>query len=290
MKNLNENSFEEIGSHEPNAIGNRHFFSPNNPPFNSGFAFLLWFLSVLFIVVVPLFFVIPYLIKTGISVNDREAMQKAVTTDPNAVLFGLAGTILAHLLTIILAWAIITKFNKYSFREMLGWKWGGFKFWHGAAILVGVYAVALTLSNFFGSQDNEMLRILRSSPEAVYVVAFLATFTAPLVEEVVYRGVLYSALQRTFNVAAAVILVTVIFAVVHVPQYYPDFSTIISILLLSLVLTLIRVKTNNLLPCIIFHTVFNGIQSLLLILSPLLPKSMDPLQEPTTSAILHFFK
>ena len=290
VKNFNENNLEEMGSREKNALESPHLYSPNNPPFNSGFAFLLWFLSVLFIAVVPIFFVIPYLIKIGIPVSDREAMQKAVMTDPNAVLFGLGGTILAHLLTIILAWAIVTKFNKYSFREMLGWKWGGFKFWHGAVILIGVYAIALTLSNFFGSQDNEMLRILRSSPEAVYLVAFLATFTAPLVEEVVYRGVLYSAFQRTFNVTAAVILVTVIFAFVHVPQYYPDFSTIISILLLSLVLTLIRVKTGNLLPCIIFHTVFNGIQSLLLILSPLLPKSMDPLQEPTTSVILHLFK
>ena len=290
MNNLNENNFNKIETHRNNALENPHEFSPNNPPFNSGFAFLLWFSSVLFILVVPVFFVIPYLIYRGVSVNDQAAMQKAITDEPNAVLFGLGGTILAHLLTIILAWVIVTKFNRYSFREMLGWNWGGFKIWHGVVILIGVYAVALALSGLLGSSDNEMLKILRSSPQAVYLVAFLATFTAPIVEEVVYRGVLYSAFQRTFNVAAAVILVTLIFAIVHVPQYYPDFATITSILLLSLILTLIRVKTDNLLPCIIFHTVFNGIQSILLLMRPFLPASMDPLQEPTVQTIIHLLK
>lgn len=288
MNNLNDDNFEELNPRRKHEIENRNF-SPNNPPFNSGLAFLLWLASVVFIVILPMVFVIPYLIKSGMR-GDQAAMKKAVMNDPNAVLLGLGGTILAHLFTIIAAWAIVTKFNKYSFREMLGWNWGGFKIWHGVVILVGVYAVALALANLLGSQDNEMLQILRSSPQAVYVVAFLATFTAPIVEEVVYRGVLYSAFQRTFNVIVAVILVTLIFAIVHVRQYYPDFATIISILLLSLLLTLIRVKTDNLLPCIIFHTVFNGIQSLLLLMRPFLPQSFDPLQEPTVQTILHLLK
>lgn len=289
MNNLNENDFEEIEPRRETALDEPQNFSPNNPPYNSGLAFLLWFASVVFIIVMPMVFVIPYLMKNGIR-GDQAAMKNAIMNDPNAVLLGLGGTILAHLLTIIVAWAIVTKFNKYSFREMLGWKWGGFKIWHGVVILVGVYAVALVLSNFLGSTDNEMLQILRSSPQAVYLIAFLATFTAPIVEEVVYRGVLYSAFQRTFNVIIAVILVTLIFAIVHVPQYYPDFAKIISILLLSLILTLIRVKTDNLLPCIIFHTVFNGIQSLLLLMRPFLPQSMDPLQEPTIQTIIHLLK
>ena len=114
------------------------------------------------------------------------------------------------------------------------------------------------------------MKILRSSRSAVYVVAFLATFTAPLVEEVVYRGVLYSALQKSFGVWVAVLLVTFLFALVHVPQYYPSYSTIFLICLLSLILTLVRVRTANLLPCIVLHTVFNGVQSLVLVLQPLL--------------------
>ncbi|MBA2606965.1 MAG: CPBP family intramembrane metalloprotease, partial [Acidobacteria bacterium] len=123
----------------------------------------------------------------------------------------------------------------------------------------------------------------------LYLVAFLATFTAPLVEEVIYRGILYSAFQKTFGVGLAILFVTIVFAAVHVPQYYPSYSTIFLICLLSLVLTLIRVWTGNLLPCIVLHTLFNGIQSLVLVLQSFLPQNSDSTPEPA-AFIIHFIK
>ncbi|MGI8639631.1 MAG: CPBP family glutamic-type intramembrane protease, partial [Pyrinomonadaceae bacterium] len=84
-----------------------------------------------------------------------------------------------------------------------------------------------------------------------------------------------------------VFLVTILFAAVHVYQYYPSYSTIFLIVLLSLILTLVRVRTKNLLPCVILHTIFNGIQSLLLILQPYLENIGA--QEKAASFI-HFFK
>jgi len=126
-----------------------------------------------------------------------------------------------------------------------------------------------------------------------YLVAFFATFTAPIVEEVVYRGVLYSAFQKKFGLAASVIFVTLLFTIVHVPQYsvngVPDYASVITLLVLSLVLTLIRAKTGNLLPCIVLHTVFNGIQSLFLILEPFLPSS-DTTTPDVQGFIQHLFK
>ncbi len=124
------------------------------------------------------------------------------------------------------------------------------------------------VGNYFPEKENDLIRILQSSRTAVYIVAIMATFTAPLVEEVVYRGVLYSAFQRTFGIPAAFVLVTALFAIVHVPQYYPSYSTLFLLTVLSLTLTAIRVKSNNLLPCVILHTLFNGIQSVFLILRP----------------------
>jgi membrane protease YdiL (CAAX protease family) len=100
------------------------------------------------------------------------------------------------------------------------------------------------------------------------------------VEEVVYRGVLYAAFQRTMGVPAAFLLTTFLFAVVHVPQYWPSFSTIFLLTVLSLILTTIRVKTNNLLPCIIFHTIFNGLQSIALLAEPL-TRSASEVPNPT---------
>lgn len=250
--------------------------SPNDPPWGSLVALFFWILSVILITVVPVFLLVPYFGPEALSGMQGDQFQTAVLSDPNAVLLALGGTFGAHVVTMIVGWAIVTRFSKYKFTEVLGWKWGGFKLWHGALIFIGVYCFAILMSLLLGTQDNEMQRILRSSRSAVIAVALIATFSAPLVEEVVYRGVLYSAFQRTMGMPLAVASVTLVFALVHVAQYYPDGATILSIVLLSLILTGLRALTGNLLPCVIFHFVFNGFQSILLLIQPYIPVTVDP--------------
>src|SRR5690606_2955976 len=104
----------------------------------------------------------------------------------------------------------------------------------------------------------------------------MATFTASIAEEFVYRGIVYSSFQRTFGVPAAFLFVTLLFVIVHVPQYYPSYSTIFLLVLLSVILTLIRVVSGNLLPCIILHTLFNAFQSVLLLLEPYISSDEVP--------------
>ena len=209
-------------------------------------------------------------------------------SDPTSIFLQLLAVLPAHLLTVLVAWLVVTRVRKFSFRRTLGWEMGGSKWWHFCLVLIGFFVVAGVVGYFVPEQENDLLRVLHSSRSAVYIVAFVATFTAPLVEEVVYRGVLYSAFQRTLGVPAAFLLVTSLFALVHVPQYYPSYSTIFLLGLLSLILTSIRVKTGNLLPCIILHTLFNGIQSVLLILETL-TKSTD-VPAPAATLLLHLFK
>ncbi len=253
--------------------------TPNNPPWNGWTAVGVWALSVAFIVVIPVIFLGLYAASRGITLSDREQFKEFIFTDQGAIVSQLLPILLAHFLTIAVAWAVVTRFNTYGFRKTLGWKKGGFRWWHYCIILGGFLVVATIVTAYFPEQENELIRLLKSSRTAVYIVAFFATFTAPLVEEVVYRGILYSAFQRTFGTPAAFILATALFSIVHVPQYWPSYSTIFLLTLLSLTLTAIRVKTNNLLPCIILHTLFNGLQSVLLILEPYLisPEVPNPI-------------
>lgn len=246
--------------------------SPDNPPWNSGIAFLSWFVSVALIVIIPAIVFVIYIFSKGISLTDQAQLGEIIKNDINASILQIVAIFPAHILTLVMAWAIVTRFNKYSFREMLGWKFNNFRFWHIIAVIVPIFILALALTSYFGEQENEMTRLLKSSRTAVILVAILATFTAPIVEEVIYRGILYSAFQRTFGTWAAVFLVTLLFAIIHVPQYFPNFVTISVICVLSLALTLVRVWTKNLLPCIVLHFVINGIQSVGLIVEPYISK------------------
>ncbi len=262
--------------------------TPNNPPWNVLEAFAVWIASVLFILIVPTIILLAYLIYIQVPITDGERVSEVVRSDPAAVFLQIIAIIPAHMLTLLLAWLVVTRVRKYPFRKTLGWEKGGFAWWHYAMVLGFFFVIAAVVGAFFPEQENDLLRILRSSRAAVFIVAFVATFTAPLVEEVVYRGVLYSAFQSKFGVPAAFILVTVLFALVHVPQYYPSYSTIFLLTLLSVTLTAVRVVSKNLLPCIILHTVFNGFQSSLLILEPYI-NTYKPI-EPVASIIYNLAK
>ncbi len=288
MEKINQETIEHsaLGETVPDEL--LKYPSPNNPPWNTPVAIGLWFFSVVLVLFVPVLFAMPYILSLGIDLSNPKVLTDISTSDPTAVLLQIGAIIPAHILTLIAAYFVVTKFRKYSFKEMLGWEWGGYKWWHTIVLILAVFAVAALTNAIFGSRDNDLMKILRSSRYVVFLVAFMATFSAPIVEEVVYRGVLYSAFQRSTNIPMAVILVTAVFALVHYPQYWGDPATIITLTFLSLLLTLVRVWTNSLLPCIFFHFIFNGIQSVLLILEPYLPKALNPTGiEPT--AVEGFF-
>jgi membrane protease YdiL (CAAX protease family) len=266
--------------------------SPDNPPWNGWVALGYWILSVIFIVVVPSVFLVPYVLSKGVDIKNHDALTNFIFTDPTAIVLQLAPVILAHILTLAAGWFIVTRFNRFSFRKTLGWSMDGFKIWHAVLLTIAFYLFGFLMTSLFGKVENDFERLIEGSRIAVYLVAILATFTAPLVEEVVYRGVLYSAFQRKFGFAASVIFVTLLFTVVHVPQYsqnsVPDYASVITLLILSLSLTLLRAGTGNLLPCIVLHTVFNGLQSVFLILEPYLPTS-GTTPDPNGS-ITHLFR
>jgi membrane protease YdiL (CAAX protease family) len=267
VQNFNQQPVENLSENKPLKILVNENLTPDNPHWSWLTALGVWLASIVFLVL-PSLFVLFYAAAKQIDIRNAEALKDFLLNDPTAILIQIILVIPAHLFTLGLAWFIVTRFNEFSFREALGWKWGGFKIWHNIIILVVFFLLAAGLTALIGEQDNELMRILRSSRSAVYVVAFLATFSAPIVEEVIYRGIIYSAFYKAFGLVTAVIVASTLFAGVHFLQYSGDIAALIMICLLSLVLTFIRVRTKNLLPCIVFHTVFNGIQSILLILQP----------------------
>src|SRR5688572_10695144 len=177
--------------------------SPDNPPWSVWAAIGTWAFSVMLIVLMPVIFLAPYLATSGVMNQGSEALSEFATKDPTAIVLQMLAIIPAHLLTLAFAWAVTTKFGQYSVRDTLGFTTGGVRWWHYLLIFVGFFALAAVVGSFFPETENQLIRILQSSRTALLVVAFMATFTAPLVEEVIYRGVLYSALQRSIGVTAA---------------------------------------------------------------------------------------
>ncbi|MCA1593424.1 MAG: CPBP family intramembrane metalloprotease [Acidobacteria bacterium] len=242
----------------------------DNPPWSVLGAAAIWVFSVALIIATPLIFLAPYLQQKHIGLD---TLPEFVTTDKTAIFLQIISIIPAHLLTLAAAWAMVTRFGKHPFLGTLGWQWDrGFTFWRCTALAVGLLGVGLVLIHFFGGAETQLEKIINSSRATAFTTAFLATATAPLVEEIVYRGLLYSALRRAIGAAWSVVIVLSLFALIHVPQYWPNIGVIATIGILSLVLTVVRAYTRKLLPCFIIHLIFNGIQSFTIVLEPVLKR------------------
>lgn len=229
-----------------------------------GMALLIWFGSVALLFFAQIAALVAYL--AGVFIFTGERPQLVINSP--FVLATLAGTLVAHILTIGVCWFAITRGGKRPFWSSLGWRWHTqFKWVHAVALAFGMLGMAMLFEYVLPHGETEFDRLLRISAAVRYAVAGLAVLSAPFVEEVVYRGVLYSAFEGAGKRALGVAVVTALFAAVHGPQYWGSPAALSAIIALSLVLTLLRASTRQLLPCVATHLIFNAVQAVSLLIS-----------------------
>jgi uncharacterized protein len=293
---------EDPESYLPQALGTGTRPQPANaddPSWGVGSALFVWIASILLIVVMPLFFLLPYAASKGLNIRDPgyvKALAELALSDKTAVLLQVIALLPSHLLTVILIWALVTRLGKKPFWASIGGDWSApwdVGLW--VALGVALFIVGTTLAWLLGSaKPTQLEQIINSSLAARYTISILAVGTAPFVEEFMYRGVLYAPLQKLAGAPTAVVLVLALFTIIHVPQYWPNVGVIAAVALLSIALTLVRAHTHRLLPCIIIHVVFNGIQAVLLIVEPYAQKFL-PGSEPVNPTfillpLIHFIR
>lgn len=112
--------------------------------------------------------------------------------------------------------------------------------------------------------ENWMEGYLEASESLSYTgaVAFLATaIVAPVVEEVIFRGLIYTRLQRVMPSGAAVALSAVIFGLCH-----GQFVWFCYAFVLGVIFALLVKETRSILPGMLMHLVFNTTNEVLMML------------------------
>jgi uncharacterized protein len=248
---------------------------PDQPAWGPLTAVGVWAASVAAIIIVPIIAVVVWYIISkarGAEVPGFQAKDELIEwlKSPRLLLVQVASTFVAHAITLAICWAVVTKLGTRGFWASLGWHWGGRSpvFWllFSAGVIVALVCFSQVAIRFLPeSQDTAFAELLRSSRQVRVAVAVLATLSAPIVEEVIYRGVLFSALRSRTGVAVAVGLVTMLFAGVHFLQYSGAWVTISGLIFLSLILTVVRARTGSILPSVTIHFVNNAFFSLLIV-------------------------
>ena len=118
----------------------------------------------------------------------------------------------------------------------------------------------LMLKMGFDDTSNLVVQALEGADTHVELVgmAFLIVFLAPVVEELLFRGVIFGIVKRRNGVGSAVIASAIPFTILHgSPVQYPG------IMIIAIILALLYHRTGLLAVSITSHAVFNGMSFVL---------------------------
>lgn len=247
------------------------------PWIDVGIAGASWVVSVLLLLFVPVIYVLPYMVYRIVKAGAPSA--EALASDKMLIFFSVAAILPTHLLTLVLVWIVVSYGGRRPFWKNIDFDWPqnsspAMTTLLSVVVAIVLFSLAFAITMFYGERKTDLDLMIESSIYTRFATALVAVVTAPLVEELVYRGLLYKALEKAGGVAVAIVIVSLLFAGVHVFQYRNNVAVIAVITLLSITLTVTRAVSGKVLPAFIIHLVFNGIQSVLIVLGAFVDKDI----------------
>ena len=239
-------------------------------------ALAIWTTSIGLLLFVPVFFAIPYIVYASVKAGK---FYPEILTGTGVIFVSVAAIVPAHLLTLFVTRNILGEGKEYSFWKAIRFEWPQ----NANPVIVTLICILLAaillgfaylVTSLYGGSKTDLDLLIESSMYTRVATAFVALATAPLVEEVIYRGVLYPAVEKAAGMGIAIAVISLLFAGVHVLQYKNNISVILMITMLSIVLTVARAVTGSMLPSFIIHLVFNGIQSVVIVASGFVDKDL----------------
>jgi len=163
---------------------------------------------------------------------------------------------------------LVTVDHRQAFWATLRWR--RINIGHALGCLAGgalmTIAIAL-LPPVLPDSTRFPLESLFSSRAAAYAIGAFAILVAPLVEEMIFRGVLFAIFESQVSVSFAVLMTAVLFGGLHVPEYWGAWNHMFLIFLVGLVFSLARGRTGSLAPSVFLHMGYNATMMLGLFVS-----------------------
>jgi membrane protease YdiL (CAAX protease family) len=125
-----------------------------------------------------------------------------------------------------------------------------------AAPLLGTLLTQLLAHGHTVTQDIQQLG--NSTPLGLRLpLVLMVVIVGPLVEELLFRGVLLSALLQRWRTGWAVLISSLAFALVHLPGLQYQWYALPELALLALVLAWLRLRSGSIWPGVVAHGVNN---------------------------------
>jgi membrane protease YdiL (CAAX protease family) len=174
----------------------------------------------------------------------------------------LAGTVLATLATLHLVRRAFRRPGGGALRVAFGWRRASARACARSALtglaLMAAFAIAGAVLPVRPREIGPLARAATAGGWARLCWAALAVLVAPPAEELVFRGVLYAGLARSWRPPIAGVVTTTIFVALHLTEvggYWPGWLAIGAMGALAL---RVRLREGSLWPAIALHATYNA--------------------------------
>jgi membrane protease YdiL (CAAX protease family) len=120
----------------------------------------------------------------------------------------------------------------------------------------GLWAFLLCISQFLlliVFYGNPIWRSKNEMTMTLFLASFFMVFCSPVVEEIVFRGLLQKQLSKKLAPWLTILITSIVFAITH----FGNVINVIPALLIGIFCGIIYYKTGKLIACILYHSFFN---------------------------------
>jgi len=138
--------------------------------------------------------------------------------------------------------------------------------WYTFISLIAIFAVSFiyvyVMSTLLGIEapSSDIETLVRNRNVSNTILLIVVSSIGPVVEEIFFRGFLYSAFKKNWGTLAALFLSSLLFAVVHLQVY-----SFLPLFIIGWILAYIFEKTKSLFPGIFLHAIYNLVLILILL-------------------------
>ena len=225
---------------EPSPLPSRPWDVSDLIAFGSFFVVTLVFLPAALVLIARIF--IPGLSVTSLSAEAQILLQGALDIAWVGFIFFLVRVIHQRKILETFRWQNTHRYRVTSLIAL------------GAILAITV----LVVSSYFPPSSPPAVEKLAESSRSVFLLVIFGVCFAPIIEEIIFRGFLFSVLSEFGGSRLAVPATAVLFALMHAPQLWPSRAGILLILVVGYVLSIVRERSNSLIPSFIVHTAYNG--------------------------------
>lgn len=177
----------------------------------------------------------------------------------------LLSAVFSSAIALILIARASRKFSDQGFLSNTGLRKGG-------KSVMEVFVVPALVGVFFAIVSSGIMLLRHTQPvtplsevidatDSLWLFAVflaLAVLAAPLIEEIIFRGYFFHVISRARGERSAVYVISLVFAFLHVGQYWGDWAAIVMVMFLGFALTILRARSATTLASIVAHYVYNA--------------------------------